>query len=173
MKGPGREMVIEGVSLIVCLTCASRIRTKTLGADSPRPIERSSFRRVAARPRQSVRPSPSIRPRPRSRPRPRPATLDDMVLIENYADVIRRARQAAKMTQEELAQRIGEKYSTLQAIEAGRLKPTKKAIRGLERELHISLLEPVAAVPVKTSREIESHGPTLGDVVRVKRKKRS
>jgi len=97
--------------------------------------------------------------------------LDDMILIEDYAEVIRKARQRAGLTQEQLAQRIGEKYSTLQAIEAGRLKPTKKAIRGLERELKISLLEPIGPVPVKTIKDIESRGPTLGDVVRVKRKK--
>jgi len=96
-----------------------------------------------------------------------------MVLVENYADIIRRARQASGMTQEELAQRIGEKFSTMQAIEAGRLKPTKKAIRGLERELRISLLEPITPVPIKTVKDLESRGPTLGDVVRVKRKKRN
>lgn len=126
--------------------------------------------RRGPRPRHALT-SGSVRPRPR--PKPRPVTLDDMVLVENYADIIRRARQASGMTQEELAQRIGEKFSTMQAIEAGRLKPTKKAIRGLERELRISLLEPITPVPIKTVKDLESRGPTLGDVVRVKRKKRN
>ena len=75
------------------------------------------------------------------------------------------------MNQEELAQRIGERVATLQSIEAGRLKPTRKAIRGLERELGISLLESIGAPPLKVSKGRSSDGPTLGDVVKVKRKK--
>jgi len=175
MKGRGREMVVEGVSLLLCPDCAARIGGAT---DHSTPTRRShpiqtSWTETGKR----TAPPRVHRPRitsPRVRPRPRPvapATLDDMILIEDYAEVIRKARQRAGLTQEQLAQRIGEKYSTLQAIEAGRLKPTKKAIRGLERELKISLLEPIRPVPVKTIKDIESRGPTLGDVVRVKRKK--
>jgi uncharacterized protein (TIGR00270 family) len=98
-------------------------------------------------------------------------TLDDMILVEDYAKKIRTARQRAKLTQDELAQKIGERITTLQSIESGRLKPTKKAIRGLERELDISLLEPIATVPVKTYKKGSFKGTTLGDVVKVKRKK--
>jgi putative transcription factor len=95
----------------------------------------------------------------------------DMDLIEDYAKVIRTARQKKKLSQEELAQKVGERISTLQSIEAGRLKPTRKTIRGLERELDISLLEPIGTVPLKVSRGKGGGGPTLGDVVKVKRKK--
>jgi putative transcription factor len=94
-----------------------------------------------------------------------------MDLIEDYAKTIRTARQKKKLSQEELAQKVGERISTLQSIEAGRLKPTRKTIRGLERELDISLLEPIGTVPLKVSRDKGGGGPTLGDVVKVKRKK--
>lgn len=97
--------------------------------------------------------------------------LDDMDLIEDYAVVIRSARQKKKLSQEELAQKVGERVATLQSIESGRLKPTRKAIRGLERELEISLLEPMGTVPLKASRGKGAGGPTLGDIVKVKRKK--
>ncbi len=94
-----------------------------------------------------------------------------MMLVEDYAKIIQAARQKKNLNQEELAQKVGERISTLQAIEAGRLKPTRKTIRGLERELDISLLEPIDAVPIKTSRGTSGGGPTLGDRVVVKRKK--
>jgi putative transcription factor len=94
-----------------------------------------------------------------------------MILVENYAVIIRAARQKAKMSQEQLAQKVGERISTLQGIEAGRLKPVEKVIRGLERELSISLLEPIGAAPVVHDQDRSQDSATLGDIVKVKRKK--
>jgi putative transcription factor len=94
-----------------------------------------------------------------------------MILVENYAVMIRTARQKAKISQEQLAQKVGERISTLQGIEAGRLKPVEKVIRGLERELGISLLEPIGAAPVVHDQDRSQDTATLGDVVKVKRKK--
>jgi putative transcription factor len=108
--------------------------------------------------------------RTKSKPRSSGVLLDDMELIEDYAKAIRSARQKKNLSQEELAQKIGERISTLQSIESGRLKPTGKTIRGLERELDISLLEAVGTIPIKTSRGASGAGPTLGDRVIVKRK---
>jgi putative transcription factor len=95
--------------------------------------------------------------------------LEEMELIEDYAKTILAARQKKGMSQDELAQRIGESISTLKAIEAGRQKPIEKTIRGLERELEISLLEPIGTVPIKAGAHAGT-GPTLGDRVIVKRK---
>ncbi|MHA1771187.1 MAG: multiprotein bridging factor aMBF1 [Candidatus Thorarchaeota archaeon] len=176
MKGRGRTMVIEGATLQVCSTCAARLGADISahkGTTKPKAPRTSWTRPVSTPSPPPRRPlTRSVSPRPRSSPRRTgPATLDELILIEDYATVIRRARQKVGLTQEQLAQRIGEKFSTLQGIEAGRLKPTKKTIRGLERELKISLLEPVGPVPIKTTADVGSHGPTLGDVVKVKRKK--
>jgi putative transcription factor len=97
--------------------------------------------------------------------------LDDMELIEDYAKIIRAARQKKNMSQDELAQRVGESISTLKSIESGRQKPTEKTIRGLERELEISLLESLGTVPIKAGKtQSGTTGPTLGDRVIVKKK---
>jgi putative transcription factor len=120
----------------------------------------------------AVRPPPKLVRKPPPKPRQSNApTIDDLVLVEEYTSIIRAARQKANLTQEELAQRVGERVSTLQAIEVGRLKPIGKTLRGLERELGISLLESVGAAPLKGSKGAPYSGPTLGDVVKVKRKK--
>lgn len=172
MKGRGRNVTIEGASMSVCPQCAAKF-----GGQSP-----SSESRTSSAPR--TRPSwiggpekPSLaQPRRSSAPRPKPkrrtgVLIDDMELIEDYAKAIRAARQKKHLSQEELAQKIGERISTLQSIESGRLKPIGKTIRGLERELEISLLEPVGTAPIKVSKGKGGAGPTLGDRVVVKRKK--
>ncbi|MHA2395390.1 MAG: multiprotein bridging factor aMBF1 [Candidatus Thorarchaeota archaeon] len=172
MKGPGRNVTIEGASMLVCPQCASKFGGQSISSES-RPAS-------APRTRPSwvggpERPTPT-RPRRASTPKPKPkprsgVLIDDMELIEDYAEAIRAARQKKHLSQEELAQKIGERISTLQSIESGRLKPTGKTIRGLERELEISLLETVGTAPIKVSKGKGGAGPTLGDRVVVKRKK--
>lgn len=174
MKGRGRNVRIEGAMMLLCPQCAYKFgepaaspskKSKALG---PRrqPIWSGS-------PRSTTPASPRHSTQVHSKPKPKHGgpLIEDMMLIENYAEVIRAARQRKKLSQEELAQKVGERISTLQSIEAGRLKPTRKTIRGLERELEISLLETVGTAPIKTSHTRSAGGPTLGDIVKVKRKK--
>ena len=171
MKGRGRNVTIEGASMLVCPQCANKFGSQPTVSESQSsstPRTRPSWvggpeRPTPTRPRRVSTPKP--KPRPRSG-----VLIDDMELIEDYAKAIRAARQKKHLSQEELAQKIGERISTLQSIESGRLKPTGKTIRGLERELEISLLEPVGTVPIKVSKGKGGAGPTLGDRVVVKRK---
>jgi putative transcription factor len=170
MKGRGQNVTIEGASMLVCPQCASRFGGQPTSSESrstSAPRTRPSWVGGPERPAHT-RPKRTSKPKPK----PRPGVLiDDMELIEDYAKVIRAARQKKQLSQEELAQKIGERISTLQSIESGRLKPIGKTIRGLERELEISLLEPVGTVPIKVSKVKGGAGPTLGDRVVVKRKK--
>lgn len=174
MKGQGRNVTIEGAQMNVCPQCASKF-----GGSSTRP-EKSVPSMSHSRPSwigrpdtTSERPRHSQKTRPLTKPKPRRGgpQLDELVLIEDYANVIRSARQKRGLNQEVLAQKVGERISTLQSIESGRLKPTGKTIRGLERELEISLLETIGTVPLKITRERSAGGSTLGDIVKVKRKK--
>ncbi|MFW9836339.1 MAG: multiprotein bridging factor aMBF1 [Candidatus Thorarchaeota archaeon] len=173
MKGRGRNVTIEGASMLVCPQCASKFGGPSTSSESrlsSTPKTRPSW---TGGPEKQT-PS-SSGPRRVSAPKPKPRTrsgvlIDDMELIEDYAQKIRTARQKKGYSQEELAQKIGERISTLQSIESGRLKPTGKTIRGLERELDISLLEAVGTSPIKVSKSRSSAGPTLGDRVVVKRK---
>ncbi|MGY5876192.1 MAG: multiprotein bridging factor aMBF1 [Candidatus Thorarchaeota archaeon] len=177
MKGHGRNVTIEGAEMLVCLQCAAKFGSQSSGSDrkpSSAPRTQPSWTQPHSdrSPTSSATHRTSPTPKKTSKsPRRSPATLEDMILIEDYAQVIRNARQKARMSQEELAQCVGERISTLQAIESGRIKPTKKTIRGLERELEISLLEAVGPVPIKPSQGVRGSGPTLGDRVVVKRKK--
>jgi putative transcription factor len=176
MKGKGRSMIIEGASMILCPQCAERFGDKSVTAGKKPPSSTPRHTSWTGAPQQE---SPQIRPPPRRvqtfvKPKPHPkraVTLDEMILIEDYARVIRDARQKAKVSQEQLAQKVGERISTLQGIEAGRLKPVEKTIRGLERELGISLLEPIGPAPISFDHDRPDGSATLGDVVKVKRRK--
>ena len=174
MKGRGRNVEIEGARMNVCPQCASKFGGSDAASGhrgSSAPKVRPSWTGGSRRP---APPAPHRSPSfPKKRPKPRSSgtLLDDMMLVEDFARKIQIARQKKKLSQEELAQKVGERISTLQAIEAGRIKPTRKTIRGLERELEISLLEAIGSVPIKTSRGGSGAGATLGDRVVVKRKK--
>ncbi len=176
MKSRGRQVKIEGAEMLVCYECAMKFGGATKSPHSSTSSTRSSGRPAwsGSRGRSPSSTQTTHAPVKRNRTKKnhsRGVTLDDMILVEDYAKKIRTARQRAKLSQDELAQKIGERITTLQSIESGRLKPTKKAIRGLERELDLSLLEPITAVPVKTYKKDSYKGTTLGDVVKVKRKK--
>jgi putative transcription factor len=173
MKGHGRNVVIEGASMLVCPQCAAKFARQPDESSSrafSRPRQQSSW--LGPPERQSSLPPPKTiksKPKPKPRPLSMGVRLEEMELIEDYAKTILAARQKKGMSQDELAQRIGESISTLKAIEAGRQKPIEKTIRGLERELEISLLEPIGTVPIKAGAHAGT-GPTLGDRVIVKRK---
>jgi len=67
--------------------------------------------------------------------------LEGPVLVDNFNEIIRRAREDRGLSQEELARMIGEKTSTIKKIESGKLIPTDRLIRELERVLKIKLTE--------------------------------
>jgi len=174
MKGHGRNVKIEGAMMLLCPQCAYKFGEFTTSssikpkAPSPKrqPIWSGSPRSTTTSPSRH-----STHTRSKLKQKHGGPLIEDMILIENYAEIIRAARQMKKLSQEELAQKVGERISTLQSIEASRLKPTRKTLRGLERELGISLLEPIVTAPIKSSDTRSVGGPTLGDIVKVKRKK--
>ena len=177
MKGRGRNVVIEGASMLVCPECASKFghsSSETTQRSDSQVRPRTSWTEAPERHTTYRSHQPTRSSKPVSKPKPRKQSgvrLDDMELVEDYAKIIRTARQKRSMSQDELAQKVGESISTLKSIESGRQKPTEKTIRGLERELEISLLEPLGTAPIKvTKAQRGTAGPTLGDRVIVKKK---
>jgi putative transcription factor len=91
-------------------------------------------------------------------------------LVEDYAEVIKNAREAKHMTQEELAASILEKVNIIRKVERGELVPEEELIKKLEKALDIKLTEGVAEPEVK-GRRGESRALTLGDLIKVKKNK--
>lgn len=109
-------------------------------------------------------------PRPKRRIPKR--SLQDMELRDDYAKVIREAREQKGWTQTELANQLIERLSLVRRIESGKMQPNIQVIEKLEKELEITLLISTSDIP---EIKLESKLPgdmTLGDVVHLKKKKK-
>ena len=154
---PHRSM-IEGAMLYTCDECAK------LGSRSwvsePKPRSAPPRDRVAA-PRRVV-----------VRRRGRVDLSEGVELVENFAQVIRRAREKAGLTHEELGKKISERSSVLQKVETDKFQPDHALARRLEHALGVTILVPAAIPSVADASVVKQpFEPTLGDVVSIKKRK--
>ena len=90
---------------------------------------------------------------------------EDKVLISNYGEVVRKAREKLGMNHATLASKISEKKSIVTSVESGNMRPNEKLIRKLENFLNIRLMEKVEAGPeIKPKKS--SEGLTMGDLLK-------
>ncbi len=139
------KIIVEGSELTVCERC------KELGVEA------------------KAKPTTKVVVKKRVVRTPKPI-VEDYELVENFHEIVRRERERRGWTQEELAKRIQEKATLIRKIEKGDITPEKEVVEKLERVLGVSLREKVEEVKVQKSK---STVPTLGDVVVIRRKKRS
>ena|SRR3989344_3252861 len=144
MCGKSTELVvadIEGVELKVCESC-------------------SKFGTI--RKRVDTR---------RFTPKPEKPEGPQFKVVDNYASLVRSAREKKRMTQEEFAKLLQEKESVLAHWEAGSVKPSIEAAQRVGRILGISLIEQEIAVSVKIEDGKKADELTLGDFIRVRKRK--
>ncbi|MBI3026854.1 TIGR00270 family protein [Candidatus Woesearchaeota archaeon] len=89
------------------------------------------------------------------------------LVIENFADVIKRKREAMGLTQKDFAAAIREKESTIHKLEIGTLEPSLSLAKKLEKALGVKLIE-----EHQEKRDIfkgkKLEGFTLGDFIKLK-----
>ncbi len=103
------------------------------------------------------------------RPRYRSEEVE-MGLVDGYEKAIQKARTARNWKQEELALKINEPESLVNKIESGKMTPSEKVARKLERILGVSILERVERTAVELDRT-KGKAITLGDVVTIRKRK--
>lgn len=86
-------------------------------------------------------------------------------LAADYDQRIRAAREAADLSQEDLAKSINEKASLVRKLERGEMLPSDEVQRKLERRLDIALGEDEAESEDEWSSDNAGEGLTLGDMV--------
>lgn len=88
-------------------------------------------------------------------------------VVTDYDERIRTAREAAELSQAELADQLNEKASQIRKLERGETLPSDRMRRKLERALDIDLIEgsPGEEDEADWSGGGGSGGITLGDVV--------
>ena len=158
--GNGYHITIDGAELVVCRECS----TLKTSPSRPRPDALRSARSPTGASQKKTLPLP-----PRRRPT-EPTMPEGRELVQDYGQVIRRAREALQLSQEDLGRKIAEKNSVLQKIEGGRFVPPEALVQKLERALKIRLVQEASEVPTD-GKAAQPEELTLGDVA-VMRKKR-
>ena len=155
------RVVIEGAKLTVCTECSKL--GKTTWEEQPKP---TSF---SMKPSGTSQGMPTVGPI-QIRKKVITARVDtSQEIVEDYAEVIRQAREKLALSHEDLGKKINEKESLLRKIETGKVAPNDQLVSKLEHALKIKLLvavtEEKVPIPKASSREF-----TLGDVVKVSKK---
>lgn len=159
IRGEGYTVKVEGAELLVCGRCYSKYGKKKPGTFSIMPSGREPRRRIISRPR----------PRPQPR-RERPLYTED--IVEDYAQRVREARMRSGLSFEELAKRVGISENVLRRIEHGELTPTISMARKLERFFKIQLIEKIEQIHEHKASIPRDYEQTLGDIARIKIKKK-
>lgn len=132
---------VEGAEMTVCSNC------KQYGQVIAKPIERIHFKRRSTRAQEP----------------------QDKV-VNNYAQIIQKARQKSGIEIEKFAKQLNEKESTLKHIETGSMAPSIQLARKLEKALHIKLIEISDTTQYEIPKATSSEGMTLGDFIKIKKK---
>jgi putative transcription factor len=149
IRGRPFYRIIEGGKMTVCGRCA-RFGSADWDPNQPRP-------------------QPRERTTPR-RPRSEIEAAENLELVEDYGEKIRKAREKIKMTVEEFAKKIGEKESVVKKLEKGELSPDTGLVRKIRNSLGLELLVAgeTSAVPATAK---PTTGRTLGDIMKLSQPK--
>jgi putative transcription factor len=155
------RVIIEGAKLTVCTECSKH--GKTAWGEPTKPVPTT--------PRQTATGQVLPTQGPiQIRKRVVTAQVDiSQEIVENYAEVIREAREKAGLNHEDLGKRINEKESVLRKVETGKMIPNNLLVSKLEHTLKIKLLVPVSEEKVSLPKEA-SHEFTLGDAIKIAKK---
>lgn len=90
------------------------------------------------------------------------------VLVENFSQKIKSAREKLGMTQKDFAKKINERESILHKMETGHFKPTIEAAKRYEKLLGVKLVESLIqeSAPVKTQKQ-KDDCLTIGDIIKI------
>ncbi len=149
IRGRPFYRIIEGGKMTVCGRCA-RFGSADWDPHQPRPQLRE---RTAPR-----------------RPRSEVEAAENLELVEDYGEKIRKAREKTRMTVEEFAKKIGEKESVVKKLEKGELSPDIGLVRKVRNFLGLEILVAgeTLAVPASAKPATER---TLGDIMKLSKPK--
>ncbi len=153
ISGKPQFRYFEGARLMVCDICA---RFAEKQPPAPQPSSTYKPKKTKPRPQKKVRKK----------------SYANLELRDDYAQVIREAREKKGWTQKELSNQLIERLSMIRRIESGKMQPDEVVIQKLEKTLGITLMVPTTDIPeIKLETKLPSD-ITLGDIVHLKTKKK-
>ncbi len=89
------------------------------------------------------------------------------LIINDYAKLIKNAREKLNLKQEELAKKISEKISVIHSVESGHLEPEINLAKKLEKFLNLRLINKIKTAPMN-KKETKTGSLTIGDIIKIK-----
>ena len=156
--GKGQRVLIEGAKITVCYNCAQH------GTKMPEPSTGKISRKIHP-------PYKSNSPQRRTYTK---NVIDNIEIVPDFAKKIRTARDSLGINQEQFAQKLNEKPSLLRRIESGKVKPSLKLAKKIEKVYNIKLLQKGDSIDanIQGSKYMKkTSGTSLGDTAFIKKKK--
>ncbi|MBS3143530.1 TIGR00270 family protein [Candidatus Woesearchaeota archaeon] len=91
-------------------------------------------------------------------------------IINDYAELVKKARERKGLKQEELAKNIAEKESVIHKVETGSMKPSFILAKKLEQYLGVKLIE-FQEERKEVNLNLRDNGLTVGDLLKLKNRK--
>lgn len=161
-----KTVKVEGAELQLCDSCSqfgTEVKTQETSSTSTKYSTTSDSASTSSSGGSSSSSSRSSGTRRRS------DMFDQMdEIAQDYDQRIRRAREAAGMSQEDLANDLNEKASLIRKLEQSDILPNDDIRSKLERKLDISLAEGESSEDSEWESGSSTDGYTLGDVVKRK-----
>ncbi len=142
--------------MTVCEDCAS---FGSVTWEAPQPAKRAVKRAVRLPLRVPMKKAPQ------------PVLTQTLELVDDFNLRVRQAREKLGLSHEDLGRKIGERVSVLRKIESKKMFPDDKLAQKLEHALKVKLLAPLQEPKVPSAGLSLPREATLGDVVRLRKKK--
>lgn len=92
------------------------------------------------------------------------------IIVDEYAGLVKTAREKKNMTQEELGKAIAEKESIIHKIESGHMAPQMKTAKKLEQFLKIKLITKYEGNEIGIKLDFKDDTMTIGDIMKIREK---
>ena len=158
--GKGQKVLIEEAKITVCQSCAQHGK-KIRNEHEPKRSysQQQTYVKLKSPVKKFV---------------PKRDGDENIEIIHDYAKRIRNARNSRGFNQDQFAQKLNEKPSLPRRIEAGKVEPTIKLAKKIEKVYNITLLKKIDEIEpsAKQSKYMKkSRGSSLGDIAFITKKK--
>jgi putative transcription factor len=152
----GNRVLIEGTKLTVCDSCAQHGKKIEIKSGFSHSKQKDSF---------NIKSVKKVYVKKRD-------YIENIEIVPDYAKRIRNIRTLNRLNQDQFAGKLNEKPSLIRRIESGKVEPTIKLAKKIEKIYNITLLRKTDEIEVNTKKYMKKKGSSsLGDFAFVRKKK--